>query len=98
MMSLIEKLSPGHVRVSGKFTAILGCILDQAWTDPRLVALYRTSDDILLGQLEGDVGANEMLGTWDDLQRNLAGVADAVSLTSDERLLLGALMRRSVKR
>jgi hypothetical protein len=80
LASVVTKLSPDRLQVSGKFTAILGYILDQRWTDPELTDMCVTSDGLLLGQQEGDIGMNEILGTKEDLGRNLYGVAEAVGL------------------
>jgi hypothetical protein len=82
---VIAQFAPDHLAVSDKFSAILGCLLGQHWTDPQLVELHITGDGCLLGRLEGDCGCNEFLGAWEDLARNLAGVVDCVGLNAEER-------------
>jgi hypothetical protein len=82
---VVAKLHPDKVRTSPKFGAILGALLGQSWTTPRIVELTITGDDFLLGRLEGDVGFNEILGSAQDLLNNLLGVAEVAGLTPDER-------------
>jgi len=65
-------------RLSPKMFAILGALLEEDWTNPRLVGMRITSDGWVMGQREGDVGLNEFVGTWDDFERNIRGVAEAV--------------------
>jgi hypothetical protein len=82
---VIDKLHPDRLQTSDKFTAILGALLGQDWTTPRLVELSISSDECLLGRAEGDVGFNVFLGSAKDLLENLLGVADAAGLTPEER-------------
>ena len=89
--SLKAKLGPEHLKVSGKLTAILGCLTGEEWTGPRMVELYVTSDGGVFGRNEDDCGANAWLGSAEDLTRNLRGVADAVGLTREERIALISL-------
>lgn len=42
------------VQFSDHFRAILGCILDENWTTPRLIELVTMSDGHLVGRLNGD--------------------------------------------
>jgi hypothetical protein len=79
------------VRVSGKFAAILACMVGEEWTTPSLVELAMTSDGFLLGRRKGDIGLNELLGAEADLIRNLKGVAEVAELTTNETLELLAL-------
>jgi len=83
--TLIEKLNPGRfTAMSGKMAAILGCILDVGYTEPRLVELSLSSDDVLLGRAEGDCGFNEWIGAGADLRRNLDNLVVAADLTPAE--------------
>jgi hypothetical protein len=75
-------LGPG---TSGKFVAILGCILNERWTNPRIAELYVTSDNCVLARHEGDIGANEFIGGLSDVRRNCNGVATFAGLTLKER-------------
>jgi hypothetical protein len=94
---LIAKLCPEHLKVSGQMSAILGCICGQDWTTPRMTHLHVTSDGCLLGENEGDCGANAFLdGSLSDLIHNLRGVSDCVGLTHDERIRLAVLAGNAV--
>lgn len=78
------------VAVSPKFVAILDVLLDvmPRRTHPAMWALSITSDGILLGADEGDIGMNRILGDAADLYRNCQGVAKAAKLTRVERQFL----------
>jgi len=90
-MTLAEQLAPNKVRVSPKFTAILGFILDQKWTDPAVAELCITSDGVLMARHEDELGMDHILGEKSDLVRNLEGVAQAVGMTrADTQALLDA--------
>jgi hypothetical protein len=82
---VIAKLHPDQLKTSGMFTAILGALLGQDWTTPRLVELTITFDECLLGREEGDVGFNLFLGAAEDLLNNLLGISDVAGLTPEER-------------
>ena len=41
------------VQVSDHFQAILGCLLDEDWSTPRLVEMVITPDGHLLGRCDG---------------------------------------------
>lgn len=86
-MTLVEKLHPTHIHTSGLMNAIIGCILGQVWTQPVIAELYITSDGMVLGRLEGDIGANETIGTADDFERNIEGFLKVAELTPEERAL-----------
>lgn len=82
--TLIEKLS--RVRVSGKFVALLDCMLDKQprRTSPALAELVATSDGFVLGRRAGDIGFNDILCTVTELERNVKGLAAVAELTEDE--------------
>jgi hypothetical protein len=42
------------VQVSDHFQAILGCLLGEDWTTPRLVEMVITPDRFLLGRCQGE--------------------------------------------
>ena len=78
-MSLADKLCPDRFsEMSGKMAAILGYILDEAWTEPAIVALSVTSDGFVTTDAE-------FLGEAADLDRNLLNLLVAAGLTNDER-------------
>ncbi len=47
----VRKLS--QVQVSPHFQAILGCLLGEDWTSPRLIEVQITSDGHLIGRCDG---------------------------------------------
>jgi len=72
------------VQVSDHFQAILGCLLGEDWTSPRLVEMVVTSDGHLLGRCDGEVEFKAFMGEVDDLIRNIQGVASVAELDGDE--------------
>ena len=72
------------VKVSDHFQAILGCLLGENWTTPRLVEMVVTSDGHLLGRCEGEPDFKVFLGEIDDLIKNIHGVAPVAELDGDE--------------
>lgn len=93
---LVEAFSPDKLRVSPKFSAILCYLLGgDEWTTPSLVSLATTSDGYLMGRDNGDRGFDTggvFLGAVSDLNANLAGVADVLELTVEERGCVAAIM------
>jgi hypothetical protein len=78
----VQKLK--MVRVSDHFQAILGCLLGQDWTKPRLVEMVITSDGHMLGRCDGEEDFKVFLGEADDLIKNIHGVAPVAELDGDE--------------
>ena len=72
------------VRVSEHFQAILGCLLGEDWTTPRLLEMVITPDGALLGRCDGQPGFSTFLGASEDLLRNVHGVAPVAELDGDE--------------
>ena len=72
------------VQVSDHFQAILGCLLGEDWTTPRLVEMVITPDGHLLGRCKGESGFKAFLGASEDLLRNIHGVAPIAELDGDE--------------
>jgi hypothetical protein len=61
---LVAKLRPDRfTAMSGKMAAIVGYILDERFTKPTISDLVVTADGFVLAQKEGEVGANELVGT-----------------------------------
>lgn len=75
---------PPVVQVSDHFQAVLGCLLREEWTAPRLVEMVVTSDGHLLGRCDGEAEFKAFLGEVDDLIREINGVAPAAELDGDE--------------
>lgn len=72
------------VQVSEHFQAILGCLLGEDWTTPRLVEMVITPDGHLLGRCEDEVSFKAFLGASEDLIKNIHGVAPVAELDGDE--------------
>ena len=72
------------VQVSDHFQAILGCLLGEDWTTPRLVEMVITPDGALLGRCDGQPGFSTFLGASADLIRNIHGVAPVAEFDGDE--------------
>jgi hypothetical protein len=86
------KLRP--IETSGMFTAILGCLLSEDWATPRIEELHLSPDRYLLARPEGEVTHRVILGTEDDLIRNVHGIAQTAGLDGDELgYLLSAIAR-----
>jgi hypothetical protein len=97
--SLERKLNPNRfTAMSGKMAAIVGCILGVQYTDPQLVELCLTCDDYVLGRREGDCGANEWIGSGDDLRNNLNRLIEAAELTPEEISYLAQRVNATVRR
>lgn len=71
-----------RVKVSGKFTALLGFLLNKPWTSPAITSLTITSDGVMLDSSSGF--ANDAIGDVGDLERNIRGVAEVAEMTTEE--------------
>lgn len=78
--------------------AVVGYIVDEPFTAPAISELVVTSDGFVLAQAEGEVGANDMVGTEADLNRNLLTLIQAAGLTDDEIREFGRLQRKRIRR
>ena len=72
------------VKVSDHFQAILGCLLDQDWTTPRLIEMVVSPDGHVLDRCDGESSFKAFLGASEDLIRNIHGVAPVAELDGDE--------------
>lgn len=72
------------VQVSDHFQAILGCLLAEDWTTPKLVEIVITPDGHLLGRCESEASFKAFLGASVDLLKNIYGVAKVAELDGDE--------------
>jgi hypothetical protein len=95
---LIEKLHPRRFPgTSGKMIAIVGFILGQDWTNPRISEMTITSDGFVMARQQGDVGMNVFVGSAADLDRNLRNLLDAACLLPDEKASVMRLFRTKVQ-
>jgi hypothetical protein len=81
-ISTVRKLEP--IETSGMFTAILGCLLDEDWTTPKIEDLYITPDHCILARETGQVTHKLFIGAEADLIRNIHGIAEIAKLDGDE--------------
>ena len=96
---LAAKLRPDRfTAMSGKMAAVVGYIVGERFTDPAISELVVTSDGFVLAQHEGEVGANDMLGSEADLNRNLLELITAAGLTDEEVREFGRLQRERITR
>lgn len=73
-----------QVQISDHFQAILGCLLQEDWTTPRLVEMVITPDGHVLGRCDGESSFKAFLGASEDLIKNIHGVAPVAELDGDE--------------
>jgi hypothetical protein len=96
---LVAKLRPDRFSaMSGKMAAIVGYILSEPFSEPAISELVVTSDGFVLAQREGEVGANDLIGSEADLNRNLLDLITAAGLTSEEIHAFGVLQRQQIGR
>ena len=70
--SAARKLSA--VEISDHFRAILGFLLGEDWSTPRLVEMVITPDGHLLGRCDGQASFSAFLGASEDLIKNIVSV------------------------
>ncbi len=64
--------------------AILGCLLGEEWTKPRLIEMVITPDGHILGRCEDQISFSVFLGASEDLLRNIHGIVPVAELDGDE--------------
>jgi hypothetical protein len=84
-----RKLRP--VQVSPHVQAILGCLLGEDWTTPRLIEMQITPDVHMLGRCDGEISFRAFRGASQDLIKNIHGIAPVAELDGDE---IGYLLGR----
>src|ERR1022692_2206201 len=62
------------VQISDHFLAILGCLLGENWTTPRLLEMMISPKGHMIGRSEGQPGFSTFLGAEKDLIRNIHGL------------------------
>ena len=72
------------VETSDMFSAILGGLLGEDWSTPRIEELRITPDRCLLARVEGETTFKAFLGAEADLIRNVHGIAEVAGLDGDE--------------
>lgn len=89
---LLTKLNPRRfTAMSPRMSAIVGCILGEKFTVPSLAALTVTSDGMVLGMADGDIGFNVFIDRKSELDRNWNNLLDVAGLTEFERKMADGL-------
>jgi hypothetical protein len=70
--------------VQGQLRAVLGCLLGQHWTTPRVVELAVMPDGLLRGRCEGDPCVVAFVWSAADLVRSFRRTAQTSGLDPDE--------------
>jgi hypothetical protein len=83
--------------MSGRMAAIVGYILGEEWSKPRIVELVVTSDGWLLARNAGHVGFNVIVGTATDLERNWNNLMRAAGLTGEQRRKADERYRKAMR-
>jgi hypothetical protein len=95
---LVAKLHPRRFPgMSPKMAALVGYLLGEPFTEPAVSGLHVTSDRMVLAEHKGEVGANDFIGAFSDLQANwnrLLAAAD--DLTDAERAMAGDIFVEKV--
>lgn len=95
--TLKKKLHPRRFSdMSPMMSAIVGFLVDEAYTTPRIEQLCVTVDGHVLAQPEGRIGADAYVGMADDLVRNLKNLFVAAKLTKAERFEAAALVLHKI--
>lgn len=87
-MTIGEKLDPRRFsHMSNKMAALVAYVLgDEAIhrTEPSIAELIQTSDGYVLARHEGDIGANDIVGSIEDFNRNFGALVAAAELEPAE--------------
>lgn len=99
-MTLGEKLDPRRFSsMSAKMAAIVAYILGEEavhTTDPAIAELILTSDGVILARNEGDIGANDFIGSVEDFNRNWGLLVRVAELTPEEIEYVHVLIDRRI--
>ena len=72
------------IETGPQFSALLGCLLDEDWTTPRIEELCISPDRCVLARLAGEAGFKVFIGAEADLIKNIHGIAKVAELDGDE--------------
>ena len=88
--SCVAKLR--DIDTGAQFRAVLGCLLNEDWTTPRVEELSISPDRCILARLVGEATFKVFIGAEQDLIRNVHGIAEVAELDGDELgYLLGTI-------
>ena len=98
MPTLSDRLHPNRFPgMSGKMAAIVGYILGEKWSKPRVAELVITTDGWVLARNTGQVVCDTIIGTADALERNWNSLLRAAGLTSRQQQEAGERYRQAVR-
>jgi hypothetical protein len=98
MPTLSDKLHPQRFPgMSPKMTAIVGYVLGEEWTEPRIAELVITSDNWVLARDTGQIGFDSIIGTVMDLERNWINLLQAAGLSDGEQAEAERLYGKAVR-
>jgi hypothetical protein len=98
MPTLSDRLHPKRFPgMSGRMAAIVGYILGERWSKPRIAELVVTSDGWVLARNAGQVWFGTIIGTAADLERNWSNLLRAAELTPGERQEAGERYQQAVR-
>jgi hypothetical protein len=83
--------------MSGRMAAVVGCILGEKWSKPRIAELVVTSDGWVLARNTGRLGCDTIVGTAADLERNWENLLRAAGLSSEERQKADERYQRAIR-
>lgn len=82
---LSVKLHPDRFsNMSGKMAGILGFVLGESWSKPKIAELHVTADGFLLARDSHDVGCNSFIGSISDWDANLSRLFSVAEVTPEE--------------
>ena len=84
-LALNPRIVARRYRMSPKMAAIVGHIIGENWTTPRITQMAITSDGHVMAGVDGDPGLNDYLGVVGDLDRNWLDLLDKAELTPAHR-------------
>lgn len=83
--------------MSPKMAAIVGYIIGENWTNPRITGFSVTSDGFVLCSTNRDPSYNGFIGSLEDLRRNWYDLLEYAELTPEEYTEANRLFSLKVK-
>ena len=95
-----QKLHPARFpNMSPRMAAIVGYLMGKEYTTPTISGLCVTSDGYCLAQHAGDIGFNDFIGEYSEVERNwrnLVGITE-VGLSEQEEIYCLKLLQTKVQ-
>ena len=93
---LVRHILDGTLNATPEGVALVAYVCDFVATEPSFAGLHRTADDLLMGALAGDIGANVPLGTVAGFFRELRLVCARCGLTDTQTETVLDTARRKI--